>query len=223
MPENLDFKFLEERPLEKSEEFSNAKFGHEEISSALCKVISKCPTPFTVGLFGRWGAGKSTIANSIREKLLPKKIAVVLFDVWKHEGDALRRTFLKESVRQLKALGEDYFDQFFQIDERLEQSVSRSSEGKFIINKGKIKQLLCWCGVVVFLVGLSWLLAFVFGFGKQYWGFLSTIIGPAIGIVSGGSLIVFLIKNSVNFFSTETVTYGVDKLQDPHEFETEFG
>ena len=80
---------------------------------------------------------KVQLQNSIREKLLPNKIAVVLFDVWKHEGDALRRTFLKESVRQLKTLGEDYFDQSFQIDERLEQSVSRSSEGRVIVNKEK--------------------------------------------------------------------------------------
>ena len=29
-------------------------------------------------------------------------------------------------------------------------------------------------------------------------------------------------QSAVHFFSTETVTYGVDKLQDPHQFETEF-
>jgi hypothetical protein len=223
MSEEFDFNFLEERPLKKSEEFFNAKFGHEEISSALCKTIAKCPTPFTIGLFGRWGAGKSTIANSIREKLLPKKIAVVLFDVWKHEGDALRRTFLKEAVGQLKALGNDYFDTSFKIDERLEQSVSRSSESKFILNKGKIKQLLWACGIALLLIGVSWLLAFWLGFGNQYWNFIRTLIGPAIGITSGGALVIFLIKNAVHLFSAETVTYGVDKLQDPHEFETEFG
>ncbi len=223
MPENLDFKFLEERPLEKSEEFSNAKFGHEEISSALCKVISKCPAPFTVGLFGRWGAGKSTIANSIREKLLPNKIAVVLFDVWKHEGDALRRTFLKESVRQLKSLGENYFNQSFQIDERLDQSVSRSSEGKFIINKGKIKQLLILGGSVLLLIIFLGCLAFYFGLWNGYWQLLRTVGGIMAGITGGVALGTWLMQSAVHFFSTETVTYGVDKLQDPHQFEAEFG
>ncbi len=223
MVNELDFKFLEERPLEKSEEFSNARFGHEEISSALCKIISKCPAPFTVGLFGRWGAGKSTIANSIREKLLPNKIAVVLFDVWKHEGDALRRTFLKESVRQLKALGEDYFDQSFRIDERLEQSVSRSSEGKFIINKEKIKQLLKFGGAVLLLTIFFGCLAFYFGLWNEYWQLFRTVGGIMAGITGGVALGTWLMQSAVHFFSTETVTYGVDKLQDPHQFEAEFG
>ncbi len=222
MPEDFEFKFLEERPLEKSEEFSNAKFGHEEISSTLCKVISKCPTPFTIGLFGRWGSGKSTIANSIREKLLPNKIAVVLFDVWKHEGDALRRTFLKESVRQLKTLGEDYFDQSFQIDERLEQSVSRSSEGRVIVNKEKVKQLLKLGGSVLLLLIFFGGVAIYFSLGNEYWLLLRTVGGIIAGITGGVALGTWLMQSAVHFFSTETVTYGVDKLQDPHQFETEF-
>lgn len=223
MPEDINFKFLEERPLEKSEEFSNSKFGHEEISAALCKTISKCPAPFTIGLFGRWGAGKSTIANSIREKLLPKKIAVVIFDVWKHEGDALRRIFLKESVRQLKILGADYFDQSFQLDERLEQSVSRSSEGKIRINKEKVKQLLKLGGLVLCVLIVLWLVALYFHLGKEYWQLLRSVGGTIAGITGGVALGIWLMQSAVHFFSTETVTYGVDKLQDPHQFEAEFG
>ena len=223
MPEEFEFTFLEEKPLEKSEEFLNAKFGHEEISSALCKTIARCPTPFTIGLFGRWGAGKSTIANSVKEKLLPKKIAVVLFDVWKHEGDALRRTFLKEAVGQLKNLGEDYFDISFKVDERLEQSVSRSSEGKFVINRGKLKQLFWICGIATLLLCIGWAIAFSLGLGSQYLALLRSASGPLLGITGGGALVVLLLKNGVELFSAETVTYGTDKLQDPHEFEAEFG
>lgn len=222
MPEDLDFQFLEERPLENSEEFSNSKFGHEEISSALCKIISSCPTPFTVGLFGRWGAGKSTIANSVREKLLPNKIAVVLFDVWKHEGDALRRTFLKESVRQLKSLGGGYFDQSFEIDERLDQNISRSSEGRIKINKAKITQALKLIGSILLLVVFFGILALYLNLESDYWKFLRGAGTIALGITGGVGLGAWLMQNSVHFFTTETVTYGVDKLQDPHQFEAEF-
>ena len=55
MPEEEVFDFLPERPLETAKEFSDAKFGHEQIASALEKIIIKCPTPFTIGLFGKWG------------------------------------------------------------------------------------------------------------------------------------------------------------------------
>lgn len=97
-----DFEFLKDKPLETTGELSASKFGHEEIATTLSRIIIKCPAPFTIGLFAKWGAGKSTVANSLKEQLPAEKIPVIIFDVWKHEGDALRRTFLKETVRQLK-------------------------------------------------------------------------------------------------------------------------
>src|SRR3989338_4911981 len=104
------FKFLEERPLQSATEFSNSKFGHGEIADTLVKIVKACPAPFTVGLFAKWGSGKSTVANSLKDKLPKENIPVIIFDVWKHEGDSLRRTFLKEMVRQLKELGDIFFD-----------------------------------------------------------------------------------------------------------------
>jgi adenylylsulfate kinase-like enzyme len=64
----------------------------------------------TIGLFGGWGTGKSSIVENLKTNLLSEKTPVVIFDVWKHDGDALRRTFLKNMDIQLSSApyGERY-------------------------------------------------------------------------------------------------------------------
>jgi len=96
------FNLLSDQPLKSEADFESTKFGHKEIAETITSLIINCPTPFTIGLFGKWGAGKSTISYMLQKAMLEKKFGFVLFDVWKHESDALRRTFLKESVNQLK-------------------------------------------------------------------------------------------------------------------------
>lgn len=214
-----EFKFLAEKPLQTTTELSQSKFGHEEIADTLVKVVTGCPAPFTVGLFAKWGSGKSTVANSLKDKLPKNNIPVVIFDVWKHEGDALRRTFLKETVRQLKDFGDDYFDSNFKLNEKLEQSVSRSAESKLRFKPETLKQLrpyAIWGGLV-----LSIVIAICSYFGVLDF-FLKAFLS-FFGFASGGAFLLWLLNQSVNLFSTETVSYGVDKFEDPHQFEEEFG
>jgi hypothetical protein len=213
------FKFLAEKPLQTAEEISQSKFGHEEIADTLVKIVKGCPTPFTVGLFAKWGSGKSTVANSLKDKLPKENIPVIIFDVWKHEGDSLRRTFLKEMVRQLKEAGSTYFDMSFAVNDRIEQSVSRSAESKIKFQTEAFKQLGPYIIAILFLVAVG---GYVADYFNKFDLFLQFIVSIT-GFTSGGALLLWLVKNSVNLFSKETVSYGADKFSDPHEFEEEFG
>lgn len=106
----INVNFLSDQPL-KFDEISRAKFGHEGIAETLKNIVLVCPTPFTIGLFGKWGTGKSSIANFLQEKLREEGIVVINFDVWKYEKDPLRRTFLQSVVKAFKdekILKEDY-------------------------------------------------------------------------------------------------------------------
>lgn len=220
----LEFKFLKEKPLETVEEISNSKFGHEEIATTLANVSEKCPTPFTIGLLARWGSGKSTIANSLKKKLLPKNIPVVLFDVWKHEGDALRRTFLKELVKQLK--GKDYGDRFFpkdfKLNDRLEKSVTTNSNTKLRINYELLGQLKPWFIFLLIILVIISVVLHHFHVLNDMWNLIKPLILTFAGVTGGGAFVIWLLKQSVYFFSSETTNYGVDKFEDPHEFEEEF-
>ena len=215
---NDDFNFLSERPLKTSKELSDSEFGHEEIATTLVKIVKKCPAPFTIGLFAKWGSGKSTVAFSLKEKLPKEKIPVVLFDVWKHEGDALRRTFLKEVCKQLKEYGSEFFDENFVLDEKLENSVTRSADSRFSFAWERLRQLAWPLIVGITSLPIGYFVAAHFNYLEQFQSFVTALFGTA----TAGGLLLLLAKQSLQLLTTETVSYGVDKFEDPQQFENEF-
>jgi hypothetical protein len=57
----------------------------------------------SIGLSGRWGAGKSTVVALVKHQLeRHSNCKVWVFDAWAHEGDPLRRTFLESLIVDLK-------------------------------------------------------------------------------------------------------------------------
>lgn len=75
-------------------------FGHRDYAAAIASAVSQAEPPFTLGLFGPWGVGKTTILEETGRPL-PPSCAFVIFDAWRYERDALRRQFLSEVSRQL--------------------------------------------------------------------------------------------------------------------------
>ncbi len=211
-----NFRLLSDQPLKSEVSFESAKFGHKEIAETLTAIVSNCPTPFTIGLFGRWGSGKSTISNMLKKAMVERKFGFVLFDVWKHESDALRRTFLKESVNQLKkqnSLGDD-----FNLKDRLESKVTRRIEGELAIKGFFKKHWKILLGILLSAVALG---IVIFGLlGAQYAKSYATI---ALSILTGGGVVSVIIAKAMNhLLRSETITEQIDRFEDPHEFEGEF-
>jgi hypothetical protein len=75
-------------------------FGHREYAAAVVEILRAAPSSFTLGLFGEWGLGKSSIIDRVGQ-LLPKEVAFVLVDAWRYDNAEIRRYFIKEVVRQL--------------------------------------------------------------------------------------------------------------------------
>ncbi len=80
---------------------SGSKFGYKDVSSTVVDIIDAAPRPFTIGLFGKWGRGKSTVLEEVRIKIDRRRYTFVKFDVWKYEGDSLRRSFLVDVAGQI--------------------------------------------------------------------------------------------------------------------------
>jgi energy-coupling factor transporter ATP-binding protein EcfA2 len=78
-------------------------FDHKSYARALLDAIERNPSPLTIGLFGPWGIGKSTIVNLLLG-LVPdsiKPLRPVVFNAWKYSSDSFRRQFLIEVASQL--------------------------------------------------------------------------------------------------------------------------
>ena len=203
-----EIKFFSDQPLNIDKE-QEVRFGHLGIVNSLRQIVLTCPAPFTIGLFGKWGSGKTTILNVLRGRLQVDKVAVVIFDVWKHEGDSLRRTFLKELVKQLK--GAKCLSKNFKLSERLESSIQTIREIKNFTWNWKV-----WLSLSIFIglmAGIGWMLYYYFPHA----------FGTYSSIILGGSLIsAILLWVLQRMVISETLTTSSERLKDPHAFEAEF-
>ena len=74
---------------------------HGRLAKAITDLIRDEDGGRAIGLEGGWGAGKSTVVNLVSKQLEENgdgSTRVAVFDVWAHQGDPLRRTFLEQLI-----------------------------------------------------------------------------------------------------------------------------
>lgn len=70
----------------------------------------------TIGLYGSWGSGKSTIIRTAKQKLesdKQKRIKMVVYDAWKYSGDSFRRMFLLHLQNELELNATPEMERFY--------------------------------------------------------------------------------------------------------------
>ena len=84
-------------------------FGsHGRVAGSIAEVVETESGGKAIGLEGGWGAGKSTIVRLISQKLSHAKRRnhkIAVFDMWSHQDDPLRRTFLESLIKQVQQFG----------------------------------------------------------------------------------------------------------------------
>lgn len=203
--------FLVDTPLEKKD-LNLMQFGHDSLANTISKIAESAKTPFTIGLFGKWGVGKSTIVNKTKENLITKKIPTVIFDVWKHKDDALRRTFLAECKDQIDE--QKGFEELFKLDDRVQ--INSSEERR----ENKMNWKLLGIFTLFFLIFFSFLQLSLNNYDLNL--FLSTsIINIIISFIL--AFLIICLKHFSTFTTTKVKTNYYDRYSDPHHFEEEFG
>ena len=62
------------------------KFGRSNFAKALALLIKNAEPPCTIGLYGGWGSGKSTLMQLVADEL-SNNFQVVTFNAWEHQND----------------------------------------------------------------------------------------------------------------------------------------
>jgi len=80
------------------------QLGFEPFRHALNEIITGAvETPFTIGIFGTWGSGKTSLMQMIEADLPKQRYRTVWFDAWKFaQQDVLWRALLLRVLRALK-------------------------------------------------------------------------------------------------------------------------
>lgn len=122
------FKFLKDAPIGKDTE-GFFDFYHKSVAPALRSIIENDTCVHTVGLFGRWGTGKSTIIKLLKDDGITDA-KIVEFDCWKYEKDSLRRQLLLQIAKDLgisrKKVEKLEKDLYFSVSESLDEKVTVS-------------------------------------------------------------------------------------------------
>jgi len=216
-----NYSFIPEKPIDGSDINNPYEFGHPEIIESLYKMIGAVVkgNSLTIGLFGDWGSGKSSIAIGLEKKLLSNKIPTVLFDVWKHEGDGLRRTFLKFLVKELKK--KKYLKSNFELTHNFDSNV-KNSKLKFPSWKEIGNFFLGYILLFTVMVSMIWIVADVILNEIKFE--LTDIPKLIVGVLTTFPL-TFITKlgldSSKGLFGNKIEIID-EKFKDPIQFEDEF-
>lgn len=128
----------------------------------LVKVIKNTPKDkvFTIGLFGGWGTGKSSIIKTAQDRIEKSdgKVKFITYDAWKYANDSFRRMFLLKVQEALKMRQTEEMSRFY-------QSETAEAKPKLRLNAKGIAiavVVLAIVSVILFLipnVSLKWKVA----------------------------------------------------------------
>ena len=127
--------FLSDQPIYSSKE---DQFNYGLFVDQLETIIANCETPANIGLFGRWGVGKTSILNLLKERIdekqgLRERFDYVCIDAWKFSKESLRQQLLLELNNHYKAFKEEEIEDILfnirevplEIHEKLREKASR--------------------------------------------------------------------------------------------------
>jgi len=159
---------------------SNDYLNTAMYAEVLKKSILNAPENkgFTIGLFGEWGSGKSSIIKTTEkiitqeEKTKGKKVKIITYDAWKYANDSFRRMFLLKMQKDLNFKESEFMTLFY-------NNKSEETEIKYKVNFKRLGWLLSSFVLIVFLIYkipsipsdlkiLLWLLTTIFSLLSQF-------------------------------------------------------
>lgn len=122
------------------EEQGNDLLNTSTYVDALVRCIQSAPSDktFTIGLFGEWGSGKSSVVKTALQTIESEaashkiKVKCITYDSWKYAGDSFRRMFLFE-LRKALGFEENELMQRFYCSETDETEIKTSLKGKKVV------------------------------------------------------------------------------------------
>ena len=172
--------------------------------------------PLTIGLFGTWGSGKTSLMQFVRDDLAQdkaRKFRLAWFDAWKYEKeDALWRALLLRVIDSLRRFedGKDVTADALKKDiEKLERSLYRDLQWE---EKGGVQ--IDWPQAAGAVAGGAVRLSI-----SMLPGFAGKAVEAAQAALGGGKDL----ESLLDAFQRESVKHHQDQLRSIEQFQKEFG
>lgn len=98
--------FLSDEPIE---ELAEDAFGHKAFVETLYKCVKGYDCRINIGLFGRWGVGKTSIVQLLTKRLRQdaQNIQTFFFDAWKYSHTSLPQEFILKLNKEYEIVKQD--------------------------------------------------------------------------------------------------------------------
>jgi formylglycine-generating enzyme required for sulfatase activity len=119
------------------------RLGFEDYRRTIVRVIQGADTPITIGVFGHWGSGKTSLMLMVEKDLQAAGAQTIWFDAWKYDKEnVLWRALLVQVLHTLRdalpATEPDARAQFQDLQASLYRDVDRDKLGGVEIDWGKL-------------------------------------------------------------------------------------
>lgn len=199
-------------------------FGHRHYSNALLSILENNASqkPFTIGLFGRWGVGKTSIVNELlftidelarlgRDRL-HHTYQVVELDVWEFNSSSFRREFLLSLASKFNCLEE--------VRKKLTTTSIVEKSDPPTLNPSTILQAIGQF-VVIFVFWLAAFLAITkLGETMEIPPGLPSVASIILALATG--IITVAQENVKKLFTFKNVSIHSDPIIHPDQFRKEF-
>lgn len=167
----------------------------------LKNIIMNCRIPFTIGLFGSWGSGKSSIIKTLKEEFdNQEKVKVFIYNAWKYSKDDFRRSFILE-IRK-----------YFELDTKEEEELFYKEKVEDIKYKPKFD---LWSLIILISVFFLSLIFFALILKEN-------MIRHIIASTSFSALITVIFSFFRNILVYHKISLTTSKLFSPEQFEKRF-
>lgn len=165
----------------------------------LVKVIENTPKDkvFTIGVFGGWGTGKSSIIRTAQDKIenAHSNVKFITYDAWKYANDSFRRMFLLKIQQELRMRQTEEMSRFY-------QSETAEAEPKTTLSAKGI-------ALAVVVVAVISIIIFLFNIPVEW----------KIAVPTIGTLGTFLLALLNGCFYDLKISYSKPALFAPEQFE----
>jgi len=189
-------KFIEDKELQNL--YREDLLETKKYADTLKNIVKKSKTPLTIGIFGEWGSGKSSVINTVKNNINKNKIKFIIYDAWKYQGDSFRRMFLRELANQLDIKMQDNFESFY-VDKNETVQINKKINWAFFI-----------ASIVIIILAFISLFVWIPDNIKIEW---------KIGIPLFISIIGISIGISRNLFDAYKININKTKFFAPEQFE----
>lgn len=141
-------------------------FNHEVFANTIYKIIEDNDPPLTIGLFGGWGVGKTSIINLLRSKLSKKEDGFVYFNAWEYGEDSFRRQFLLNVANSEDILPskEDREENLKRLQELNHSNIKKKNNEKIKLSKPGLIKL----AIFLFIAAIGVFLIINGGYDKSF-------------------------------------------------------